>query len=131
MSSVVPHSREHQVDEGLDQCPENAPLGVRLEIQKFIDVIRSLPNGKALGPGEFPVEFSRSPLVLILYFNKDCSGWASAFGNKGRRGGPVIVEICNNSRGIFMVVHAHKMLLKIAARRHSEYCMRVGILHKV
>ena len=35
---------------------------------------------------------------------------------------------CGNYRGISMVAHAGKILLKIIARRLSEYCERVGIL---
>ena len=35
---------------------------------------------------------------------------------------------CGNYRGILLVAHAGKTLLKIIARRLSEYCERVGIL---
>ena len=35
---------------------------------------------------------------------------------------------CDNYRGISLVAHAGKILLKIIARRLSEYCERVGIL---
>ena len=35
---------------------------------------------------------------------------------------------CGNYRGISMVAHAGKILLKIIAGRLSEYCERVGIL---
>ena len=35
---------------------------------------------------------------------------------------------CGNYRGISLVAHASKILLKINARRLSEYCERVGIL---
>ena len=35
---------------------------------------------------------------------------------------------CGNYRGILLVAHAGKILLKIIARRLSEYCERVGIL---
>ena len=35
---------------------------------------------------------------------------------------------CSNYRGISLVAHAGKILLKIIACRLSEYCERVGIL---
>ena len=35
---------------------------------------------------------------------------------------------CGNYRGISLIAHAGKILLKIIARRLSEYCERVGIL---
>ena len=37
---------------------------------------------------------------------------------------------CGNSRGISLVAHAGKILLKIIARRLSEYCEHVGILRE-
>ena len=35
---------------------------------------------------------------------------------------------CGNYRGISLVAHAGKILLKIIARRLSEYCERMGVL---
>ena len=35
---------------------------------------------------------------------------------------------CGNYRGISLVAHAGKILLKIIARRLSEYCERMGIM---
>ena len=35
---------------------------------------------------------------------------------------------CGDFRGVALVAHAGKILLKIIARRLSEYCERVGIL---
>ena len=35
---------------------------------------------------------------------------------------------CGSYKGILLVAHAGKILLKIIARRLSEYCERVGIL---
>ena len=35
---------------------------------------------------------------------------------------------CGNYRGISLVAHAGKILLKIIARRLSDYCERLGIL---
>ena len=35
---------------------------------------------------------------------------------------------CHNFKGISLVVHAGKVLLKIIGSRVSEYCERVGIL---
>ena len=36
---------------------------------------------------------------------------------------------CGNYRGTSLVAHAGKILLKIIARRLSDYCERLGILH--
>ena len=37
---------------------------------------------------------------------------------------------CGNNRGISLVAYAGKIMLKIIARRLSEYCERVGILRE-
>ena len=57
MGPLVPHSPQRQVTEtwpyiaeSLDQWPENMPLGVQPTMQELTDAIRSLANGKAVGP---------------------------------------------------------------------------------
>ena len=47
---------------GLDQWPENMPLGVQPTMQKLTDVIRSLVNGKAAGPDGVSVELFKITL---------------------------------------------------------------------
>ena len=37
---------------------------------------------------------------------------------------------CGNHRGISLVAYAGKIMLKIIARRLSEYCERLGILRE-
>ena len=44
------------IAEGLDQWPENMPVGVQSTVQELTDVIRSLTNGKAVGPDGVSVE---------------------------------------------------------------------------
>ena len=68
MSPVVPHSQlqaprlDPNIAEGLDQWPENIPLGVQLTMQELTDAIRSLANGKAIGPDGVSVELFKSTL---------------------------------------------------------------------
>ena len=87
-------------------------------------------TGRLLDRMESPSSYSRSPSTVIPTCNKDCSTSSLAFGG-GRR--PATVKKkdrteCGNYRGISLVAHAGKMLLKIVARRLSDYCERVGIL---
>ena len=109
-------------------------------MQELTDAIRSLSNGKAVGPDGVSVELFKINLngdpalrrrLLDIVFRI----W---------RGGEVpqqwkytIIMVlhkkkdrteCGNYRGISLVAHAGKILLKIIARRLSEYCGRVGIL---
>ena len=52
-SIFLPNAKSPRLDpniaEGLDQWPENMPLGVQPTIQELTDAIRSLVNGKAVG----------------------------------------------------------------------------------
>ena len=62
------------IAEGLDQWPENMPLGVQPTIQELTDAIRSLANGKAVGPDGGSVE------LFKITLNGDpapCAGYCS------------------------------------------------------
>ena len=128
------------IAEGLDQWPENMPLGVQSMMQELTDAIRSLANGKAVGPDGVSVELFKITLngdpalrrrlfdivVRILGGSEVPQQWKD-----------VIIMVlhkkkdrieCGNYRGISLVAHAGKILLKIIARRLSEYYKRVEIL---
>ena len=116
------------------------PLGVQPTIQELTDAIRSLVNGKAVGPDGVSVELFKITLngdpalrrrlldivVRIWRGGEVPQQWKDAMimvlhEKKGR-------TECGNYRGISLVAHTGKILLKIIARRLSEYCERVGIL---
>ena len=50
------------IAEGLEQWPENMPLGVQPTMQELTDAIRSLANGKAVGPDGVSVELFKITL---------------------------------------------------------------------
>ena len=50
------------IAEGLDQRPENMPLGVQPTMQELTDTIRSFANGKAVGPDGVSVELFKIAL---------------------------------------------------------------------
>ena len=109
-------------------------------MQQLIDAIRSLANGKTGGPDGVSVELFKITLngnpalrrrlldivVRIWRGGEVPQQWIDA----------IIMALhkkknrteCGNHRGILLVAHAGKILLKIIARRLSEYCERVGIL---
>ena len=116
---------------GLDQWSEKIPLGVQPTMQELIDAIRLLTNRKAVRPDEVFVElikimFSGDPATetaryrrLYLKGGRDATAVENAIiavlhNNKDRRE-------CGNYRGIALVAHAGKILLKITARCLSEY----------
>ena len=128
------------IAEGLDQWLENIPLGVRSTMQELTDVIRSLANGKAVGPDGVSVELFKillngDPALRRRLLDIAIRIWRR--GEVPQQWKDAIVMVlhkkknwteCGNYRGISLVVHAGKILLKIIARRLSEYCERVGIL---
>ena len=109
-------------------------------MQELTDAIRALANGKAVGPDGVSVELFKIPLngdpalrrrvldivVRIWRGGEVPQQWKYAIimvlnKKKGR-------TKCGNYRGISLIAHVGKILLKIIARRLSEYCERVGIL---
>ena len=116
------------------------PLGVQPTMQELTDAVRSLANGKAVGPDGISIELfkttlnsnsalRRRPLDIVVRI------WRG--GEVPQQWKHAIIMVlhkkknrteCGNYRGISLVAHAGKILLTIIARRLSEYCERVGIL---
>ena len=109
-------------------------------MQELTDAIRSLANGKTIGPDGVFIELFKITLngdpalrrrlldivVRIKRGGEVPQQWIDAIimvlhKKKGR-------TECGNYRGISLVEHAGKILLKIIARHLSENCERVGIL---
>ena len=131
---------DSNIAEGLDQGPENMPLGVQPTMRQPTDVIPSLANGKAFGLDGVSVELFKITLngdpalrrrlidivVRIWRGGKVPQQWKDA----------IIMVLhkkkdrteCGNYRGISLVAHAGKILLKIIARHLSEYYEYVRIL---
>ena len=98
-------------------------------MQDLTDAIHSLANGKAVGPDGVSVE-----LFKITLINSDPT---LRGGEVPQQWNDAIIMVlhkkkdraeCGNYRGISLVGHTGKTLLKIIVRRLSEYCERVGIL---
>ena len=56
---------DQNIAEGLDQWPENMPLEVQPTIQELAGAIRSLTNGKAVGPDGLSVELFKITLNVV------------------------------------------------------------------
>ena len=109
-------------------------------MQKLTDAIRSLANGKAVGPDEVPVELFKialngDPALRQRLLDIVVGIWRG--GDVPQQWKDAIIKVlhkkkdrteCGNYRGILLVAHAGKILLKIIARRLSDYCERLGIL---
>ena len=109
-------------------------------MQELTDAIRSLANGKAIGPDGVYVELFKITLngdpalrrrlldiAVRIWRGSRCrssenmpSSWYSTIRRIGHE--------CGNYKGISLVAHVGKILQKIIARSLSEYCENVGIL---
>ena len=128
------------IAEGLDQWPESMPPGVQLTMQELTDAICSLANGKAVGLDGVSVELFKitlngDPALRRRLLDIVIRIWRG--GEVSQQWKDAIIMVlhkkkdrteCGNYRGISLVAHGDKILLKIIARRLSEYCERVGIL---
>ena len=128
------------IAEGLHQWRKNMPLGVQPTMQELKDAIRSLANGKAVGPDGVPVELFKIALNGDPALRRRLLDIVVRIWRKGevpQQWKDAIIMVlhkkkdrteCGNYRGISLVAHVGKILLKFIARRLSEYCERVGIL---
>ena len=110
-------------------------------MHELTDVIRLLANGTAVGPDGVSVELfkiilnsdpalRRRLLVIVVRIWRGGGRGATAVERYHHHGTSQKEDRteCGNYRGILLVAHADKILLKILARRLSEYYERVGIL---
>ena len=116
------------------------PLGVQPTMQELTDAIRSLANKKAVGPNGVFIELFKTtlngdPALRLRLLDIVVRIWRG--GEVQQQWKYVIIMVLHkkkdriefgNYRGISLVAHAGKILLKIIARCLSEYCERVGIL---
>ena len=116
------------------------PLEVHLTMQELINVIRSLANGKAVGPDGVSIELFNITLngdtaLRLRLLDIVVRVWRVRDVPQQRKYAIIVVlhkkkdrTECGNYRGISLVAHAGKILLKTIAHRLNEYCGRLGIL---
>ena len=109
-------------------------------MHEVTDAIRSLANGNAVGPDGVSVELfnitlNGDPALRRRLLNTVVRIWRGSEVPQQCKDAIIMVlhknknrTECGNYRGISLIAHADKKLLKIIARRLSEYCECVGIL---
>ena len=120
--------------EELPQWPITHALGVEPTENELIGALRSMANAKAVGPDELPVELlklgiNNDPTVLRVFHLVIKRVWHQR--EVPKRWRDAVIKVlhkkkdrfeCGNYRGISLVAHAGKVLLKIVATRLSAYC---------
>ena len=126
--------------EELPQWPITHALGVEPTENELIGALRSMANAKAVGPDELPVELlklgiNNDPTVLRVFHLVIKRVWHQR--KVPQRWRDAVIKVlhkkkdrfeCGNYRGISLVAHAGKVLLKIVATRLSAYCEARNLL---
>ena len=115
------------------QQPKAHTLGDEPTIEEVAAALRSMGNSKAVGPDELPAEL----LKLGLHHNPTVFREFHQIIIRVWRDGVIKVlqkkkdrTECWNYRGISIVAHSGKVLLKIVAKRLGDYCEAKGLLPK-
>ena len=124
----------------LPQWPITHDLGVQPTEIELIGALRSMTNAKAVGPHELPVELlklgiNHDPTVLREFHRMIKRVWHQW--EVPQRWRDAVIKVlhetkdrteCGNYRGISLVAHAGKVLLKIVATRLSAHCEARNLL---
>ena len=128
------------IAKGLPQHPVASALGIEPTEEEIATAMKAMANAKAVGPDGVPAELLKLGLqqdrtilrklhrltILILRQGKVPRQWKDAvitvLHEKGDK------TECGNHRGISLVSHAGKVLLKVVARRLSASCEAKGLL---
>ena len=124
----------------LPQHPVASALGVEPTEEEIATAMKAMSNAKAVGPDGLPAEQLKLGLqqdrtivlelhrltILIWRQGKVPQQWKDAVITVLHKKGDKTE--CGNYRGISLVSHAGKVLLKVVARRLSAYCEAKGLL---
>ena len=127
--------------EGLSQKPTALSLGDSPAVSETKKALRSMANGKAMGPDELPAELLKLGLsdssheILLAFHDIIVAVWMT--GEVPQEWKDATIKVlhkkkdrteCSNYRGLSLVAHAGKVLLKIVANRLGDFCEEAGIL---
>ena len=100
-------------------------------MDEMTEAFKGMPNWKAVGPDGLPAELLKTdhPALSQCFHNILVNAWVT--GELPQQWNDAIVKVlhkkkdrinCCNYRGISLVAHAGKVLLKIVGSRLSNYC---------
>ena len=126
----------------LPQQPVASALGMEPTEKEIVTAMKAMANEKAVGPDGLPAELLKLGLqqdrTILLEFHrltaliwregKVPQQWKDAFITILHKKGDKTE--CGNYRGISLLSHTGKVLLKLVARRLSAYCEAKGLLQE-
>ena len=131
---------DFDIPKRLPQQPDACALGIDLTEKEIDTAMKAMANEKAVRPDGLPADLQKLGLqqdrIILLEFHRLttliwCEGkvpqqWKDAVITVLHKKGDKTE--CGNYRGISLVSHAGKVLLKVVARRLSAYCEAKGLL---
>ena len=127
--------------EGLSQKPTALSLGDPPVVSETKKALRSMVNGKPMGPDELPAELLKLVLsdssheILLAFHDIIVDVWMT--GKVPQKWKDATINVlhkkkdrteCSNYGGLSLVAHAGKVLLKIVANRLGDFCEEAAIL---
>ena len=129
------------IPKGLPQHPVASALGVESTEEEIATATKAMANAKAVGPDGLPAELLKLGLqqdrtILRELHRLTILIWRQGKVPQQQWKDAVITVLhkkgdkteCENYRGISLVSHAGKVLLKVVTRRLSAYCEAKGLL---
>ena len=124
----------------LPQHPVASALGIEPTEEEIATAMKAMANAKAVGPDTVPAELLKLGLqqdwtILLELHRLTILTWRQ--GKVPQQWKDAVITVlhkkgdkteCGNYRGISLVSHAGKVLLKVVARRLSAYCEAKGLL---
>ena len=127
--------------EGLSPKPIALSLGDPPVVSETKKALRSMTNGKAMIPNELPAELlklglsDRSREIFVAFHGIIVAVWMMEEVPQEWKYGTIKVlhknrdqNECGNYRGLSLVAHTGKALLKIVANRLGVFCEEAGVL---
>ena len=123
----------------LPQQPVASSLGIE-PMEKIATAMKAMANAKVVGPDGLPAELlklgvQQDRTILLELHRLTTLIWRE--GNVPQQWKDTVITVlhkkgdkteCGHYRGISLVSHAGKVLLKVVARRLSAYCEAKGLL---
>ena len=127
------------ISESLSPKPVDVSLGYPPVVNESKQALRSMANGKAMGPDELPAELHKLGLsdssheILPAFYGIIVAVWMT--GKVPQEWKDATIKVlhkkdraeCGNYRSPSLVAHAGKVLLKIMANRLGIFCEEAGI----
>ena len=125
----------------LPQHPVASALGIEPTEEEIATAMKAMANAKAVGPDGLPAELLKLGLQQDRTILRELHRLTNLIWRQGkvprREWKDAVITVlhkkgdkmeCGNYRGISLVSHAGKVLLKVVARRLSAYCEAKGLL---